>query len=136
MRRPPATIVVPVDLSNITDIQNTPDWSASLAFNYTINLANNLGTVVLTPSASYRSAYRMFETATPLLDEDGYTLLNADLTWTSETGHLRLGLHGANLSDERYHVGGYNFPGATFGNSIIAFYGPPRTVTATVEVKF
>ena len=59
-----------------------------------------------------------------------------DLTWTRTTDALRIGLHGANLGDERYHVGGYNFPGATFGNSIIAFYGPPRTVTATAEVRF
>ena len=131
---PPATIVVPVDLSNITDIQNTPDWTASLAFNYTLPVYQ--GDLVFTPSMSYRSSYRMFETATPLLDEDGYTLVNMDLTWTRDDGRLKFGLHGANLTDELYHVGGYNFPGATFGNSIIAFYGPPRTVTATVEVRF
>jgi iron complex outermembrane receptor protein len=43
---------------------------------------------------------------------------------------------GRNLTDERYRIGGYNFAGATFGNSIIGFYGPPRTFTASFEVRF
>src|SRR5262249_28891444 len=110
------------------------DWTTSLAFNYSTDVAG--GNLVVTPSMSYRSAYQMFETATPLLDENGYTLYNLDATWTAPGDRFKLGLHGLNLSDERYHVGGYNFPGATFGNSIIAFYGPPRTWTATLEVKF
>jgi iron complex outermembrane recepter protein len=132
---PPATIVVPVDLSNLADIQNTPDWTASLAFNYTIELGEH-GRIVITPSASYRGDSRMFELATPLLDQGAYTLYNASVTWTSANDRFRFGLHGLNLSDEEYRVGGYNFPGATFGNSVIGFYGPPRTVTASLEVKF
>ena len=132
---PPATIVVPVDLSAIADIQNTPEWTGSLAFNYTISLGEG-GEIVITPSASYRGAARLFELATPGLDPGAYTLYNASVTWTSENDRFRLGLHGRNLSDEQYRVGGYNFPGALFGNSIIGFYGPPQTVTASVEVRF
>ncbi|MBL8550548.1 MAG: TonB-dependent receptor [Hyphomonadaceae bacterium] len=132
---PPATIVVPVDLSALADIQNTPEWTASLAFNYTIDLGEN-GTFVFTPQASYRGAARLFELATPALDPDAYTLYNASLTWTSANDRFRIGLHGLNLSDEEYVVGGYNFPGALFGNSIIAFWGPPRTVTGSIEVRF
>ncbi|MGQ0533946.1 MAG: TonB-dependent receptor [Caulobacteraceae bacterium] len=132
---PPATIVVPIDLSDVADIQNTPDWTASLAFNYTIDLGGN-GQIVITPSASYRGDSRMFELATPLIDQEAYTLYNASVTWTSESDRFRLGLHALNLGDEEYRVGGYNFPGALFGNSIIGFYGPPRTVTASVEVRF
>jgi iron complex outermembrane receptor protein len=47
-----------------------------------------------------------------------------------------LGVHARNLTNKRYRVGGYNFPGAAFGNSLIGYYGPPRTVTGTVEFKF
>lgn len=132
---PPATIVVPVDLSSTADIQNTPDWTAALSFNYTVDLGN-AGSLVFTPSASYRSEYQLFEIPAPLIDEDGYTLYNASLTWTSADDHLRIGIHGQNLGDELYRVGGYNFPGALFGNSIIGFYGPPQTVTATIEARF
>ncbi len=130
---PPATI--PVDISNFSDIQNAPDWSGSIAFNYTMDLGDH-GEITFTPSASFRSEYQMFELAAPLLDEDGYTLYNLSANWTSESERFRFGIHGQNLGDERYKVGGYNFPGATFGNSVISFYGPPQTVTGVFEVRF
>ncbi|HYD88569.1 MAG TPA: TonB-dependent receptor [Vitreimonas sp.] len=131
---PPATIVVPIDLSGSAALQNTPDLTASLSFTYTAALAG--GELAITPSASYRGDSQMFEFATPALDQDAYALYNASVTWTSESDRIRLGLHGHNLADEEYRVGGYNFPGALFGNSIIGFYGPPQTWTASVEVRF
>jgi iron complex outermembrane receptor protein len=131
---PPATIVVPIDLSGSAALQNTPDLTASLSFTYSAEVAG--GQLAITPSAAYRGDSQMFEFATPLLDQGAYTLYNASITWTSESDRFRLGLHGQNLGDEVYRVGGYNFPGATFGNSIIGFYGPPQTVTASVEVRF
>jgi iron complex outermembrane receptor protein len=131
---PPATIVVPIDLSGSAALQNTPDWTASLSFTYSVALAG--GELAFTPSAAYRGDSQMFEFANPILDQQAYTLYNASVTWTSESDRWRLGLHGLNLADEQYRVGGYNFPGATFGNSIIGFYGPPQTITASVEVRF
>jgi iron complex outermembrane receptor protein len=47
-----------------------------------------------------------------------------------------VGIYGRNLSDERYITSGYNFPGAATDNSVLAFYGNPRTVSASVEVRF
>ena len=38
--------------------------------------------------------------------------------------------------NESYRIGGYVFPGALFDNSIVAFYGPPRTYTATLTFRF
>jgi iron complex outermembrane recepter protein len=131
---PPATIVVPIDLSGSAALQNTPDLTASLSFTYTVQLVG--GELAFTPSAAYRGDSQMFEFAAPLLDQQAYTLYNASATWTSDNDRWRLGLHGHNLGDEEYRVGGYNFPGATFGNSIIGFYGPPQTWTASVEVRF
>jgi iron complex outermembrane receptor protein len=78
----------------------------------------------------------MFEFATPLIDQEAYALYNLSATWTSDNDRFRLGVHGQNLSDEEYRVGGYNFPGALFGNSVIGFYGPPRTITGVIEVRF
>ena len=131
---PPATIIVPIDLSNAAALQNTPDLTAALSFTYTVPLAG--GQLAFTPSAAYRGDSQMFEFATPALDQSAYTLYNASVTWTSDNDRWRFGLHGQNLGDEEYRVGGYNFPGALFGNSIIGFYGPPQTWTASVEVRF
>lgn len=135
---PPATIVAPIDLSDLAGFQNTPDWTGAFSLTYTANLAG--GQLAITPSAAYRGDSQMFEFANPILDQQAYTLYNASITWTSENDRIRLGLHGQNLTDEEYRVGGYNFPDAppsgTFGNSIIGFYGPPQTFTASVEFRF
>ena len=124
----------PVDVSDQRAFQNTPEWTANASFTWSEDLAG--GTIALTPSVSLRSDTQMFELATPALDQDGYALVDAALNWTSGGGRYRIGVAARNLTDARYRVGGYNFPGATFGNSIIGYYGPPRTVTGTFEVKF
>ena len=77
----------------------------------------------------------MFEFASPL-DPQGYALVDASVNWTSDDDRFSLGVHGRNLTNEEYRVGGYNFAGAAFGNSIIGYYGPPRTVTASLQYKF
>ena len=140
---PPATIVIPVDLSGLADFQNTPDWTGAFSLTYSTQLGG--GILAVTPSVAYRGDAQMFEFAAPEIDQDAYTLVNTSITWTSDNDRFRLGLHGQNLTDEEYRVGGYYFaanppppylPGPLFGNSIIGFYGPPQTVTASVEVRF
>lgn len=115
--------------------QNTPDWTASMALPYSFDLGDK-GSLVLTPIASYRGATQMFETPIPLLDQGSYWLYDATLMWTSPDMRYRVSLAGRNLGDERYRAGGYNFPGAITGDSVVAFYGAPRTVTLSVSAKF
>jgi len=52
--------------------------------------------------------------------------------------HWRAPLHGKSLTDEEYKVAGYYYPAPTLGleGSVTAFYGNPRTITATVEYSF
>ncbi len=92
--------------------------------------------MIFTPTASYRGATQMFETAIPLLDQGSYWLYDATLMWTAPDGGYRVSLAGRNLGDERYRAGGYNFPGAITGDSVIGFYGAPRTVTLSVTASF
>ncbi|MCA1198635.1 TonB-dependent receptor [Sphingomonas sp. R647] len=124
----------PVDVSNARAFQNTPEWTANASVTWSNDVAG--GTLAFTPSVSLRSDVQMFELATPALDQDGYALVDASLNWTSGDGRYRLGVAARNLTDARYRVGGYNFPGALTGNSVIGYYGPPRTVTGTFEIKF
>lgn len=125
-----------VDVSNARDFQNTPEWTGSIGATYNWFLANG-GMISFLPSASYRGAYQQFETPAPLLDQlDAYWMFDASVVWTSANDKLTFGVHGKNLSDERYKIGGYSFPGALTGDSLIAFYGAPRTVTATLGLKF
>lgn len=136
--------------------QNTPEWTGQLGLTYTADLGE-LGALKVTGSSSYRSEYYIFSglfnqgfaagaspqypAGGPKLDADSVTLLDLSAVWTSSNGHLNVGLHGKNLSDERYRTALYNFayPPASFlgsDSSYTAFYGPPRTVTLSVGVKF
>jgi iron complex outermembrane receptor protein len=124
----------PIDVSDQRAFQNTPEWTANASATWSEDLAG--GTLAFTPAVSLRSDIQMFELATPALDQDGYFLVEASLNWTSAGGRYRIGVNGRNLTDARYRVGGYNFPGAFTGNSIIGYYGPPRTVSGTLEVRF
>ena len=123
-----------IDVADQRVFQNTPQFTFMVAPTFTHGLGG--GTISFTPSVSYRSDYSQFEIPNPILDEDGYTLVDAALVWTSANQRYQISLVGRNLTDSRYRIGGYNFPGALFGNSIIAFYGPPRTFTLSAEVRF
>lgn len=124
-----------VDVSDARDFQNTPEWTGSIGAAYTHWMADGSSLLFL-PSASYRADYQLFETANPILDQEAFWMFDASLVWTSADDRLTVGVHGKNLSDEQYRVGGYVFPGALFGDSLIGYYGAPRTVTATVGFKF
>lgn len=124
-----------VDVSNARDFQNTPEWTGSISATYT-HWFEDGSEIAITPSAAYRGAYQQFETASPLLDQDSYWMYDASAVWTSASDRWTVGFHGKNLSDERYRTGGYSFPGALTGDSLIAFYGAPRTFTARVGYKF
>ena len=131
----PTLVGCVIDVSSQRDFQNTPEWTGSIGATYNWFLSNG-SMVSFLPSIAYRSEYQQFETPAPLLDQGAYWMYDASLVWTSASDKLTLGLHGKNLGDERYKVGGYSFPGALTGDSIIAFYGAPRTVTATLGLKF
>jgi len=124
----------PINIQDRVVFQNTPKFSVSVAPTFQTSLAG--GEIAFTPSLSFRSAYSQFELPNPILDQDGYELVDASIVWTSKDDRLQLAAHGRNLFNNRYRIGGYNFPGALFGNSVIGFYGPPRTFTVSAEVRF
>ena len=89
----------------------------------------------LIASLTHRGKTYQFETPNPVLDQEAYRLVDASIVWTSRDNKVRVGLHGKNLNDTRYKVAGYFFP--TLGEgSVTAFYGAPRTVTATLDYRF
>ena len=111
-----------------------PDWTGNASLSYGVPLAS--GRLGFTASASYRSATQQFESPIPVLDQAAFWLYDASITWNSDDDTWQLGLHGRNLTDERYITSGYNFPGAATDNSVLALYGNPRTVTLTATYRF
>ena len=122
------------DISDQVVVQNSPRWSGYLGVTWMGDVMG--GELAVTPSVAYRDDFSQFEFPNPILDQEGYALVDLSAVWTSPDRRWQLALHGKNLTDEEYRTGGYNFPGALFGDSISAFYGPPRTWTAAVQVRF
>ncbi|MGB9109537.1 MAG: TonB-dependent receptor [Telluria sp.] len=139
-----------VNIAGSTEFQNTPKNAANLAVNYDwpMTVMGHGGSMSLSNSVSYKSKVYQTEIARPTgvaaldatipgnlaLAQDGYALWDAGVVWTSTDRRIQIGLHGRNLTDKRYKTAGYNFSG--FFNTVTAFYGDPRTVRATVNVKF
>lgn len=122
---------------NIADqvvLQNAPKYTGYFGMTWRGQVAG--GDIAVTPSISYRDDYSQFEFPNPILDQKAYSLVDLSVVWTAPNDKLTVGVYGKNLTDEEYRIGGYNFPGAAFNNSIIGYYGPPRTVSAMLQVKF
>jgi iron complex outermembrane recepter protein len=143
-----------IDVADRRAIQNTPKWTLSGTLNYGAPVAG--GTLNFITTVSYRSASQQFELATPMLDQPGFALWDANLVWRSDNDRWTVGLHGRNLTDKRYISAGYNFlsqnpdTGAfnrnvvtgnyipTLGNEgvLTAYYGNPRQVYLSVGLNF
>ncbi|MEI4551467.1 TonB-dependent receptor [Pseudoalteromonas spongiae] len=136
------------DKSDQFDIANTPDLTFNLGFDYSIE--STFGDFVVNGNYYHRGDYVLFEEAS-LLSQDAYGLVNLGVTWYSNDGHWSASLTGKNLTNEEYLVGGYQFvtpdptdptdtskytPGLGGDNTLIGYYGDPRTVTLTVNYRF
>jgi iron complex outermembrane receptor protein len=131
------------DKSDRFSISNTPDYTFNLGVNYTIE--STVGDFIINASYYYRDDYVLFEEDS-LLTQDGYGLANMSVVWYSDDGNWNAGLHVKNLTDEEYMIGGYQFvapledggyaPGLGGDNTLIGYYGDPRTVSLTVGYQF
>jgi iron complex outermembrane receptor protein len=158
-RPAPTQAARPLDVSNFRKIQNTPKWTNSASVDVTVPAGD--GNLSANATASYRSKTYQFELPSPYLDQPGYALFDANLLYS--TGRFRVGLHGKNLFDKRYITSGYQFlnvnpvtgqpvlstsaaspnlgvPGVapSLGREgvVTAFYGSPRQVFLSFQVKF
>ncbi|GAA0870232.1 TonB-dependent receptor [Brevundimonas basaltis] len=122
------------DIADQVVLQNAPKWTGYLGLTWFGDVGG--GELAVTPSVSYRDDYSMFEFPSPTLDQEAYALVDLSIVWIDPTDRYTVGLYGKNLTDEEYRVGAYNFPGALFNNSVVGYYGPPQTVTASLQVKF
>ena len=134
---------VQFDKSDNFSISNTPDFTYNLAANYSFE--SSVGDFVVNASYYYRDDYVLFE-ENSLLTQKGYGIVNLGINWYSKDGDWSAGLHAKNLTDKEYMVGGYQFvtpqddgtyiPGLGGDNTLIGYYGDPRTVNLTVSYQF
>ena len=143
-----------VEVSAFRQFQNTPKWTMSGTLG--TNLPIGPGSLNASTTVSYRSLTHQFEVASPFLDQPGYTLWDANLTYSfGSKDQYSIGLHAKNITDKRYKTAGYQYLAAnantgaiiytptggvtpTLGREGIAtvFYGNPRQVFGTFSLKF
>ncbi|UZK70800.1 TonB-dependent receptor [Sphingomonas sp. S1-29] len=142
------------DVAEFRRIQNTPEWTASGTLGAIAQVGP--GEVNASTTVSYRSDTTQFEIPNPFLDQPGYALFDASINYSFGPDRAySIGLHGKNLTDERYITSGYIFavgnpvnqlpvvtpsggitPALGREGVVTAFYGNPRQVFATFGVKF
>ena len=140
------------DVAKLRAIQNTPKWTLSGTLDGSVALGG--GQLRMASTYSYRSATRQFETPSPYLDQKGYGLWDASLSWTDESETYSLSLNAKNIANTHYKTSGYQFlavntagtpllSGAgnlqpTLGKEgiVSAFYGNPRQLSVSLGVKF
>ena len=142
------------DVADYREVQNTPKWTLSGTLDYDVPVSS--GRLNFNTTVSYRSGSQQFEIAIPGLDQRGFALWDANLTWRASGSRWTLGLHGKNLLDKQYVVSGYNFynqnpftgefilPNGQPGLSsavgregvLTAFYGNPRQVWLSAGMRF
>jgi iron complex outermembrane recepter protein len=144
-----------VNIAPFRRVQNTPEWTMSGTLDYSTPAAG--GRLFANTTVSYRSASQQFELRTPMLDQGGFALWDANLVWRSAGGRYNFGVHGKNLTDTRYITAGYNFltqnpytgdfilngagnpiPAGGLGQEgvLTAYYGNPRQVFLSFGVNF
>ncbi len=133
----------PFDKSDRFTISNTPDYTFNLGANYTME--SSVGDFVFNASYYYRDDYVLFEEDS-LLTQDGYGIVNLGINWYGSDGNWSAGLHAKNITDKEYMVGGYQFvtpqadgsylPGLGGDNTLIGYFGDPRTISLTVTYQY
>jgi len=134
------------DVASQRVFQNTPDITAHMGFNFGVPVAK--GMLDFIGTLSLRSDASQFEVRNAFLDQDGFALADASIVYTPNNGRFTIGVHGKNLFDKEYIVAGYNFvaggtpPGTPFVSTLgregtlTGFYGDPRRIFVTGEVRF
>jgi len=127
----------------LVGLSNTPERTFNFATTYTLD--TEMGYFVFNANYYYRDDYILFEDST-LLKQDAYGTVNLGITWEHSDGNWYAGLYAKNLTNEEYMIGGYNFvgvdddgnflPGLGGDQTLIAYFGDPRTVHLTAGYRF
>ena len=114
-------------ITKATKLQNTPEWTASVAANVKLSDAFSFNV-----NGSYSSRVENDVFNTPELSQPAYVLMNASAFYQNADGwSLRVGVD--NLTDKRYIVSGFEAGALPFTT---ASYNRPREWYITAGVKF
>jgi len=132
------------DVAKTQVFQNTPKWTLSGTLGASLPMgADRLD---MSTTVSYRSKTYQFQSAIPWLDQPGFALWDANLTYSFSDDRYSIGVHAKNILNKHYIIAGYNYvaqnPNGSYSSTLglhgvaDAFYGNPRQIFATFSAKF
>lgn len=124
------TQILPITLQ--TQFAKAPKFTATAGIEVTHRLEGK-GELALRSDLSNYSRIYQDVANTPIITEQGYTLLNARLSFRTGDGRLEFAVFGTNLTNALYIVSGN--ASASFGLAEVS-YGRPREWGASAAVKF
>ena len=132
------------DVHDTEVFQNTPKWTLSGTLGASLPVGADR--VDFSTTVAYRSKTYQFQTPIPWLDQPGYALWDANLTYSFDDDRYSIGVHAKNILDKHYIIAGYNYvsqnPDGSYKSTLglhgvaDAFYGNPRQVLLTATAKF
>ncbi len=124
------------------EMARAPEWTANAGIDYT--LETGVGSVVLSLNVNYTDSYVVqnlslygplaapqFNPNDQRYRQDSFTLVNAKVDWTDNSGRFSLGVYGENLTNERYYL-------TSSGSSLGDYnqYASPSTYGVTLGYSF
>ena len=113
-------------------LRQSPEWSWNLRGEYEFPLVNG-GSVVLGAEASFKDDQFYTEFNDAITGQNDYTLVNANIKYTSPNERLTINVWGKNITDEFVRSGIFFI---STGRTVSASLLPPATVGVTVGYNF
>jgi iron complex outermembrane receptor protein len=112
---------------------NSPEWNASLGGTYTAPISDRLNGVIHLDGA-YRSRTATEITASPILTQSGYALVNASVGLRSANDRWEVRAGVQNLTDHAVRTQGFNL--ADFPGVQVNFFSAPRTYDLRLTYRY
>ena len=109
-------------------LANSPEWAYSFGAQHTTDLTNG-GTLTIRGDYAWRDTVNFSRSNLPQFRSNTYSLLNANVSYTSSNGLWEASIYGTNLADTKYATyitAGRNAAGASDDSIPITVRGEPR----------
>ncbi len=116
-----------------TSVQS-PEWNINALMRYEMPLFD--GMFAIQWDAQHRSEHFFSLTGAETVTEDGYTLQNANVSWTSGDETWVVTAFMQNLTDEEYLVQTFDLSGPNVFGLVEQYYGRPRWSGVSVQFNF
>ena len=116
-----------------TSVQS-PKWNLNGLVRYEWPLLS--GTMAAQFDVLHRSKHYFSLTGAPTVEENGYTLMNASLMYTSADGRWSLNAFVQNLGDEQHLVQTFDLSGPDVFGMVEQYYNRPRWWGVSAAVRF